>query len=325
MPTIIRMSEERVVIGEKLHVYRRENSPYWQCSVYLAGRNHRTSTKEADLKHAKKFAEDWYLTLQLKNRSGELKGGHLFKDAAAKFEGEYEALTIGERSPKYVQAHKDRLRVHLIPFFGKDVCSDIGPQRAQDYRVHRMTSRTRRRVRMEGDKKVVYEEVMRPARSTIHQEIVTLRLVLRTAHRLDWIKFVPDLSPPYRGSVKISHRAWFSHDEYQTLYEATRERMKDPPKPRWAWECEQLHDYVLFMTNTGLRPDEAARLQFRDAEIVNDDASGETILEISVRGKRGVGYCKSMPGAVLPFQRLRAPARRGKKAQMLLGRRSRYS
>src|SRR5262249_17524286 len=32
---------------------------------------------------------------------------------------------------------------------------------------------------------------------------------------------------------------------------------------------------------------------------------GETILEISVRGKRGVGYCKSMPGAVLPFERLK--------------------
>lgn len=29
------------------------------------------------------------------------------------------------------------------------------------------------------------------------------------------------------------------------------------------------------------------------------------ILEIEVRGKRGVGYCKSMPGAVLPFQRTR--------------------
>ncbi len=31
----------------------------------------------------------------------------------------------------------------------------------------------------------------------------------------------------------------------------------------------------------------------------------ETILEISVRGKRGVGYCKSMPGAVVPFERLK--------------------
>jgi integrase len=81
--------------------------------------------------------------------------------------------------------------------------------------------------------------------------------------------------------------------------------MQKPPKPRWKWVCEELHDYVLFMVNTGLRPDEARRLEFRDVEIVEDKSTGETILEISVRGKRGVGYFKSMPGAVLPFRRLR--------------------
>jgi hypothetical protein len=68
-------------------------------------------------------------------------------------------------------------------------------------------------------------------------------------------------------------------------------------------------DYVLFSANTGLRPDEARRLQFRDVTIVEDEASGQTILEIEVRGKRGVGYCKSMMGAVRPFERLKARPR----------------
>jgi integrase len=78
---------------------------------------------------------------------------------------------------------------------------------------------------------------------------------------------------------------------------------------RYKWESEQLHDYVLFAANTGLRPDEAWRLQFRDVTIVEDDASGQTILEIEVRGKRGVGYCKSMSGSVRPFERLQARLR----------------
>jgi integrase len=63
------------------------------------------------------------------------------------------------------------------------------------------------------------------------------------------------------------------------------------------------------MANTGLRPDEAARLQFRDVTVVNDEATQERILEIEVRGKRGTGYCKSMPGAVIPFERLRSRLR----------------
>ena len=70
-----------------------------------------------------------------------------------------------------------------------------------------------------------------------------------------------------------------------------------------------MHDFVLFAVNTGLRPDEAWRLEFRDVTIVDDEDLGKTILEIEVRGKRGVGYCKSMPGAVRPFERLRSRLR----------------
>ena len=116
---------------------------------------------------------------------------------------------------------------------------------------------------------------------------------------------MPDISPPYKASGKITHRAWFSPAEYKQLYEGTREWAKNPPKRRKKKTCENLHDFVLFMGNTGLRPDEAARLEFRDVAIVTDEATGERILEIEVRGKRGVGYCKSMTGAVMPFERLR--------------------
>ncbi len=110
---------------------------------------------------------------------------------------------------------------------------------------------------------------------------------------------------PYKASGKVGRRAWFSPEEYKTLYTATRERALKPKNPRWKKACENLHDYVLFMANTGLRPDEARRLQYRDVTIVNDESTSQRILEIEVRGKRGVGYCKSMPGAVKPIERMR--------------------
>ena len=59
------------------------------------------------------------------------------------------------------------------------------------------------------------------------------------------------------------------------------------------------------MANTGLRPDEAWNLEFRDVHVEDDYATRATILVIDVRGKVGVGYCKSMPGAVHPFEDLR--------------------
>lgn len=39
-------------------------------------------------------------------------------------------------------------------------------------------------------------------------------------------------------------------------------------------------------------------------KIVKDRDSKEIILEIEVRGKRGIGWCKSTPRAVEPFRRL---------------------
>jgi integrase len=277
---------KHTLMGGKLHVYRRANSGQWQCSTYLAGRNHRVSTKTDSLSHAKGFAEDWYLELHGKIRRGEVRAEKTFKEAAATFEREYEVITEGERSPAYVQGHKDRIRLHLNPFFGTKGLSQITPGLVQEYRIHRRQS------------------ARPPARTTLHHELVTFRQVLKTAVRHGWIQGVPDLTAPYKTSRKIGHRAWFGPDEYKQLYEETRRRANDKENHRRK-AAAQLHDYVLFMANTGLRPDEAKRLEFRDVEVVDDEDSGERILLISVRGKRGTGYCKSTRGAVRPFDRIR--------------------
>jgi integrase len=97
--------------------------------------------------------------------------------------------------------------------------------------------------------------------------------------------------PPSRflGAVPVIPQnlppAWFSPEEYKRLYKPTRKRAQEPKKRGFKWEAEQLHDYVLFAVNTGLRPDQAWRLQFRDVTIVYDDDLKKTILEIEVRGK----------------------------------------
>jgi integrase len=192
-----------------------------------------------------------------------------------------------------VKEHSMRLKNYLLPFFGEMVLAEITPGTVQEYWIHRRG-------------KAVAARGKPPARKTMHQEIVTLRHVLKTANRHGWLPCLPDLAEPYRAGGKISHRAWFSPDEYKKLYAATCRRVLNPPKKRWLWSCQQFHDYVLFMANTGVRPDAASGLEYRDVTIVKDDATKQTTLEIEVRGKRGVGYCKSTTGAVQPFERLKA-------------------
>jgi integrase len=290
------MPEQHSILGGKVHVYKRPNSSLWQCSSYFAGKNRRTSTKEESLSKAKEIAEDWYLQLRGKLRGGEIKNEKTFREASEHSLHEYDIMTQGQRNKRYVEGQHWRCRVYLVPFFGSLGISEITAGKIQEYRIHR-------------HQQAIAKWGKPPGHSTTHQEIVTLRQVLKTALRHGWLDRLPDFSEPYRSSPKISHRAWFSPDEYKHLYQATRKRALEPKKRGFQWEAEQLHDYVLFAVNTGLRPDEAWRLEFRDVAIVHDDDLDKTILEIEVRGKRGVGYCKSMPGAVRPFQRLRSRLR----------------
>jgi site-specific recombinase XerD len=285
------MTEKHTILGGKVHVYKSPESPIWQCSAYLEGRNRRKSTKESSLSRAKEVAEDWYLELRVKKSAGKLLSERTFAQAAQRFQKEYEVMTEGERNEVHVKSHYARLRNHLIPYFGKMGLSQVNSGAVQDYRIFRRSE--------DPDYKP-------PSKSTMHKEIVTLRQVLKTAVRHGWLAELPDLSEPYKKVSKVSHRAWFSPDEYKTLYTATRANIKKAGNSYHRHLAEQLHDKVLFMANTGIRPDEANWLEYRDVEIVEDDATGETILEIEVRGKRGVGYCKSTTGAVRPFERMLA-------------------
>ena len=294
------------ILNGKVQLYRRGDSRIWQCSASIEGKQRRTTTKQEGLALAKDIAEDWYLTMIGKSRAGELLSEKMFKQAAERFLAEYAVITEGERSQRWAEGHEIRLRVHLLPFFGELGLSQVTPGKVQDYRVHRMT------VRLEPNPHSRSNRPLRdkpPSRSTLHDEIVTLRQVLKTGIRHGWLQYLPDLTPPYRSQGKIVHRPWFSPAEYKQLYEATRAYSREPFHDHYKWNAEQVHDYVLFLANTRLCPDEAKNLQHRDVAIVEDDATGETILEIEVRGKRGVGYCKSMPSAVRPYERLRDRAK----------------
>jgi hypothetical protein len=209
------MTEQHTLMGGTLHVYKRPNSRHWQCSTYLKGKNWRSSTKEESLSHAKDIAEDWYLDLKGKHRAGELKTGKTFRVAAEQFLKEFEVITEGQRSSDCLAKYEEKLNLHLLPFFGSMIVSEIKPGTVQEYRVHRATSR-----------KDKHGNPKRPSRSTMHKEIVTLRQVLKTAQRHGWLEFIPDLSSPYKTSGKVEHRAWFSPVEYRQLYMATRQRAK---------------------------------------------------------------------------------------------------
>lgn len=308
--------------GQSVYVYKRARSRFWQCSTCINSVNHRATTKEANLAVAKSFAEEWYLRLRLEllaSAKGEpldlaikprhpdapadkrrrvVRSGPMFKEACDLFLKEYPILTAGERNAAYAKSHENRITAFLLPFFGEKTLAEITESEVTNYRAHRMEG---------GLRGKHASKTKKPSRSTINHDIVTLRLVLKTAKRHGMIGNLPDMSEPYSKSKKIVPRPWFSRDEYIQLYKATGARAASPLKERWADESADLHDLILFAANTGLRPDELLRLQVRDVTIDDEDMDGVEILHVNVAvGKMGYGHCKSMPGAVEPFRRVLA-------------------
>jgi len=291
------MTARHEILGGKVTLYKRDGR-FWQCAASVGGKQYRATTKKEELPQAEDAAEDWYLELRGKFKRGDLgkleeaNSEKTFAVAAEQFIREFPIITEGQRNEQYVDGHIRRIRKYLIPFFGDKGLSKVTSGLIQEYRIKRME-----------DSKAARGKP--PARNTMHQEAVALRQVLKSAVRHGDLSALPDMSQPYRTNSKISHRAWFSPEEYKELYKATRDRVENPRRKKFQADYEDLHDFVLFMVNTGLRPDEVKRIEFRDVKVVNDRDSRQTILEIDVRGKRGVGFCKSMPGAVHPFERVK--------------------
>jgi integrase len=291
------------ILEGSVPIYRREGTRHWHCSASLKGVHYRATTKQEDHPQARQFAEDWYLELRGKSRAGLLwKFEKTFAEAAEQFLKEYETITEGQRGPVWVQSHAARLCLHLILFVGALGVSEVTPGKVQDHRVHRMTSPPTAdsegpaRIIANGERRSYTRPWKAPSCSTLHDEIVTLRQVLDTAIRQGWLAYLHDFSPPYRTSSKVVYYPRFSPAEYKQLYTATRKYAREMHSKRHRWNAEQVHDCVLFMANSGLRPDETNNLQHRDVTIAKDRAT--------VRRKRGVGFCKSMPAAVQYYERL---------------------
>jgi integrase len=292
----------------RLQIYRRAEHGPWQAAARVGGQRFRQTTGESALDRAKDVAEEWYLDLRGKLRTGRLEPvaprEKTFGEAAESYLREVRVLAATTRSPSYVQQLELRLKVHVLPFFQDKPLSAVNKGLVQSYRVKR-AEETIQKTTVKGKDGAPDRPGKPPARSTMLQEIVVIRQVLKHAEGQGWIPYLPNLSTPYMTQGKKGRRAWFSHEEYDRLHKATRRRITEGKRRGWKGQYEDLHDFVIFMANTGLRPDEAWNLEFRDVHVEDDYATKATILVIDVRGKVGVGYCKSMPGAVYPFQQLR--------------------
>jgi integrase len=258
---------ESIQVHKKLRLDKRKGTDSWYARLTLPnGKRVVKSTKTDNLEEAKEVALQLYYDTQARIKNKLPANTRKFKDVAThaikRMETEL-AEGVGKQAYKdYIQA----INKWLVPYFAKVDIAKIDYALLKNFDAWRtqQTGKT-------------------PAQSTINNHNAALNRVLDEAELNGWI--TKALRPTLLNKgVKTESRGSFTAEEYRTIYTALRSYHKKTSVEKAAATRETLHNYVLFLANTGVRHGtEALNLRWRNIEW---HSKGEDkYLAISVDGK----------------------------------------
>ena len=262
----------RTICDGKVVLFQRENSKRWQCRI----RRHTGiwvdySTKETDLKKAKKVAEERYRNILYRQEMKLIDVTRRFGDVAKVARKEL----LKESKDKGIRKYRDYVLVidrYLIPLLGKYQCHNITRDVLREF--------SEKRRQMLG--KV-------PSRSTVSTHNVALNHILRKAYELNYIDAMPKF---IADGGRKKRRPSFSEEEYRALHNFMRKDLAASKKllvaegrngldtiSQKSYEIrELLRDIVLILANTGIRTgNELLKVKWRNLEVITADGM-ESIL-----------------------------------------------
>ncbi|WP_197706420.1 tyrosine-type recombinase/integrase [Magnetospirillum sp. 15-1] len=114
-------------------------------------------------------------------------------------------------------------------------------------------------------------------------------------------------SQVFKGKLPVAKvaREEFTPQEYRKLHTFARQWVKDTRTERNIWFRTMAYNFVLVMTNTGMRPSEARNLLWRDVSL-QTDKQGREFVRLSVRGKGKHRNLVAANNVATYFERIRA-------------------
>ncbi|GLI94386.1 tyrosine-type recombinase/integrase [Methylocystis echinoides] len=293
---------QQVIANGQITLYLRDDvkTPQWQCRIKIKGHSGyvRRSTGETDLDRAKEVAlqilgelnQRVTQNLPLKRKTFAEIAAAFLKDAETRWKE-------GRNSEGRYRILKGTIQRYLIPYFGN---CDITLIQKKDLMAYR-TWRQAYWVTGPG-----FQETGKakkpPTQATLKQEWTALRGVL--LHGVDLGVVPQNLIPALKhDKTKINKRPAFTADEYRQLWLFMRKWWRASSHPRIRKDRALLRDYVLIMTNSGLRKGEARNIKWRDVNTYRNQ-HGDWVT-LTVTGKTGERLVVCQPGTERYFNRLR--------------------
>ncbi|HEV2349298.1 MAG TPA: site-specific integrase [Terriglobia bacterium] len=255
--------------------------------------------------------EDRYKTISLKTSDvSEAKDKAYDHDAELRFKVKHEMpmfnRTFAQVAQEYANKEKDRadvgqithhrwrvldshIRTQLNRFLGKSQISLLAQDRWQEYPIWRQKNGKGRSGGRVSD-------------GTIRSEMATLKAIMAYAASKHYIRE----NQAFKGKLPLSKvsREEFTPQEYRKLHTFARKWIKEGRHNLHIRYRTITYNFILIMTNTGMRPTEAKNLRWRDVS-AHTDKQDRQFVRLSVRGKDKHRNLVAASNVATYFERIR--------------------
>lgn len=265
----------------------------FQVRLYAGNRRYiYKSLKTRDINEARERAYRAYYELEFRKEQNLPTQQKRFADIVAEYtrmrEQQHERGTYkrGEKTNQQTTSAHMLRQIKRVSRFWLEYCGSKTVERIDDALLKGYVDWRREYYhRVPADKRPRNAKI-NPADKTLEWETTFALTLLKYAHERGYRGNKP--LPKYRYKAQRNKtRPPFSAEEYRRLYVGMRRWMyEERDNPRWRYTRELLRDYVLILSNSGIRVGEANHLRTSDISVLRDENDRE-LYGFDVNGKTG--------------------------------------
>jgi integrase len=279
-----------------LVIFRRHGLKHrnWYCRIKVPDldRYKTIALDTSDINAAKDAAFDEDAELRFKVKHKMPVFDKTFSQVAQEYAYAQKARAkAGQISERRADTEASFIRAQLNPYVGHMQITLIGEDRWKGYPIWRHGNGKGRNGKKVSD-------------WTIRSEMKTFRSIMLFAADNNYISE----TRVFRKKVKLStpRREAFTPEEYRKLYTFARTWVKEARSELQVFYRTIAQNFILIMTNTGMRPPEAKNLRWRDCLGTRIDREGRQFFVLKVRGKGKFRELVAVPTVATYLERIRA-------------------
>lgn len=277
----------------KILIYKRPDSKNYQYRLSIRGHNRYiiNSCKTKNLAEAIRFAQDNYDCFRYKIVNNQPLVIKTFDQVFDEF------LSKSDKSKYRMDFATGTHRRYFSPYFGKYKIDTITTEIANDYFFWRKNYYKKHPDMLVGNATAT------PSHQTLKMEKSLLKEIFNYAFIAGYIN--KTIMITYKNPRREESRDGFEDDEYEKMLKLFKKWSENDKDKINSYQRKMIYNLVLFLGNTGLRPNEYYKLKWSD--ITPETENGVYHLRVRVSGNTKTGHrvVVSNPEAYTVYQNLR--------------------